>query len=761
MDNMEGFTIAPTLPFGDINLVVLTDVHSWVNGHGTNEGPDNLDVGYGDVVSFFERLKEDCYGGSDDTECGDLWLVQNGDWIDGTGLALDGDPSALIPLLERVPFDVLNTGNHELYKDSVVQEMRRPGGFLQWWGHRHLASNIYMNDLSIEKNNPSPSVGKQLEPMSNRYHVLNGRRSTVLVFGFIYNLPNPSDLLFVETVEEAVQEDWFREALTDETIGYNAILVMLHAGHDDPSVEILRESIRRITKEAGIDPNGDLPIQFVAGHTHYRRYAVADPQSTVVEAGRYMDTVGWVSFPNSVTIRNEKDRRRRKLDSGAGNFTDSNESMLPSTEAPAVDTAAVPQATSSVTDLFHHVFLDANVATLRESLGLPPHGSDDDFQTPLGREVSEFIDETRDSLGLTQHLGCAPQDYQLNVSMAQEDSLWRLHRDEVGPHVLATAQLLDDADASSASGLAAATNHRHRCLFMSQDSYRYGLFGGDHLSYDDIIVVSPFNEPIYRVAILPCSTMRQLNEIMNDGSTVDFYNTLPSWIMAMDDGGSTMGAHASEPSGNNASLAVEEPIPVDGVCELFVNHFGLSRVEQGLQKTIRAESSGGDSGPSTMWNPIETNLTTTNIWTSFVADNWQCSGGSRTSNNNGKHSSLGGKWKGSMNQTIDKWKGSMNQTLGGKEYAGVVLLDADGSFTTGGKIAVSLVVLCLLAVCWCAARCCCCKRRRTRSTGAYDGVFHDGEYRDGEIDDGGFDEYNSQGNKEMAENEEETPVRIV
>ena len=44
------------LPFGDINVVVLTDVHSWVAGHGVHE-PD-LSADYGDIVSFYEKLKQ-------------------------------------------------------------------------------------------------------------------------------------------------------------------------------------------------------------------------------------------------------------------------------------------------------------------------------------------------------------------------------------------------------------------------------------------------------------------------------------------------------------------------------------------------------------------------------------------------------------------------------------------------------------------------------------------------------------------------------
>lgn len=66
------------LPLGDLNVVVLTDVHSWVGGHGNKEPTLNAD--YGHVLSFYQRLKDHCM------ESGrDVWLLNNGDWIDGTG----------------------------------------------------------------------------------------------------------------------------------------------------------------------------------------------------------------------------------------------------------------------------------------------------------------------------------------------------------------------------------------------------------------------------------------------------------------------------------------------------------------------------------------------------------------------------------------------------------------------------------------------------------------------------------------------------
>jgi 2',3'-cyclic-nucleotide 2'-phosphodiesterase (5'-nucleotidase family) len=68
----------------------------------------------GHVLSFVERLKDYCHESIEGNACitGDLWFVVNGDWIDGTGLAMNGDPSYLVPILEKMPFDALNVGNH-------------------------------------------------------------------------------------------------------------------------------------------------------------------------------------------------------------------------------------------------------------------------------------------------------------------------------------------------------------------------------------------------------------------------------------------------------------------------------------------------------------------------------------------------------------------------------------------------------------------------------------------------------------------------
>ena len=101
--NQDG---APDLPWSDINLLVITDDHSWIGGHGRKDSYLNAD--FGAVLSFYENLK--AYSADAHK---DLFFVMNGDWIDGTGLSLDGDISHLVPLIQKMPFDVVNTGNHE------------------------------------------------------------------------------------------------------------------------------------------------------------------------------------------------------------------------------------------------------------------------------------------------------------------------------------------------------------------------------------------------------------------------------------------------------------------------------------------------------------------------------------------------------------------------------------------------------------------------------------------------------------------------
>eukprot|EP00934_Nitzschia_sp_Nitz4_P001805 Nitzschia sp. Nitz4//scaffold16_size188269//121144//123025//NITZ4_001801-RA/size188269-augustus-gene-0.95-mRNA-1//-1//CDS//3329538547//1805//frame0 len=415
---------APNLPLGDVNVVVLTDVHSWIAGHSHKE--PYLNVDYGEVLSFYQRLKAYC-----DSVDTDLWIVMNGDWVDGTGLSLDGDTSSIVPLLQKMPFHIVNTGNHELYKSRVIDSMTRAGGFIDWWGGRHLSSNIVMTS------DPSSHL-------SNRYYLLEGINSNVLVFGFIYHMYGAASEVTVLDPADVVQESWFQKALKEES--YDAILVMAHMGTDDPAVSSIISAIRSHVGD-------NMPVQFVTGHTHMRRFSQVDEYSTAVESGRYLDTVGFVSFPTRHTV---------------------------------------PDDNSTMAHLFQHVFLDANVNNLKYALG-----GEHEFATDDGQELSDFIQRTREHMGLTEIIGCAPGNYYMNYSMSHKESLWGLFRDEVVPVAL-----------QGVSGIQSV-------LIISTDNFRYDLFYGEN-SYDDIVAVAPFDDTLHFVGQMPCSTVLAVHEAIPD-----------------------------------------------------------------------------------------------------------------------------------------------------------------------------------------------------------------------------------------------------
>jgi 2',3'-cyclic-nucleotide 2'-phosphodiesterase (5'-nucleotidase family) len=59
----------------------------------------------------------------------------------------------------------------------------------------------------------------------------------------------------------------------------------------DPLIYTIWDAIRAIAGPY-------MPIQFITGHSHRRHYEYLnqDPWATTMEAGRYMDTIGFVSL---------------------------------------------------------------------------------------------------------------------------------------------------------------------------------------------------------------------------------------------------------------------------------------------------------------------------------------------------------------------------------------------------------------------------------------------------------------------------------
>ena len=179
----------------DINILHITDVHSYVSGHrhgdnrvSTGYGDEwtqistaTQDADYGDLLSFIEHLKA-----SAASQQKDFWILNSGDVVDGTGLSnlspVNG--AELLPLLQQIPFDAVTIGNHELYKSSTVANLAS-SGFIDHWGEGYVTSNVKSADASAVAG-ASKSVG---DTLGVPYTVLQGQYGrSVLVLGFLYNM---------------------------------------------------------------------------------------------------------------------------------------------------------------------------------------------------------------------------------------------------------------------------------------------------------------------------------------------------------------------------------------------------------------------------------------------------------------------------------------------------------------------------------------------------------------------------------------------
>ena len=268
---------ASSLPWSDINILIVTDVHSWLAGHAHKDHTPVLDADYGAVLSLYERLAATA------AKLGrDLFFVQNGDLNDGTGLSRI-PPAALVPLIQQMPFDALTTGNHELYKNVNIEYLTRPGGFVDSWRGAFLTSNV-LNATTRR-------------PLGARSKLLVGRATGVrlLTFGFLYDMPDHADGVALTCVEDAAKEAWFLDAL-NQTSAYDALLFLAHMDYRDRLVDVLLEAVRAVVGTS-------VPVQFVTGHTHIRAYRDLDARAASFEAGHYLDTVGFASFARHGTGR--------------------------------------------------------------------------------------------------------------------------------------------------------------------------------------------------------------------------------------------------------------------------------------------------------------------------------------------------------------------------------------------------------------------------------------------------------------------------
>ena len=462
-------------------------------------------------------------------------------------------------------------------------------GFIRHWQGRYLSSNSFwasQNDTTDQQQQ------QQLQPLGNLYTYWHGTytNATILVFGFLYNFQGHCQASKVQHVEEAVQQEWFRNVLLvqshDETSAtsnildnhmsprpYDAIVVLSHMDCvDDLLVHVLLPSIRNLTRT-------NVPIQFLAGHSHRRCFQSFDhiQQAATFEAGRYLDTIGFASFALPTKVTHEYDFAV----------------TLPTSN----DTATLFDPG------FGHAYLDANRQTLIASIqqerlrqhatGLRPTRKQlgrnrFEFDTSEGRALSHLIHATQRSLGLRTVLGVSPRTYSISLGdFEHPNSLWGLYLYQVIP-----SQVFETIEANDKK------SQLRKAFIQRTGAFRYNLFQGE-VCLDDVIAVCPFNDTIYQVA---------------SGVTgASLVNALGEFTVPNADDNTTTHSIPSMPSLGMTPLHID----LDALYALYVPDFNMPEMKMRLEAVT-----GETYTPQPLVAANGQRITTTNAWVTFVQTTW-------------------------------------------------------------------------------------------------------------------------------------------
>ncbi|CUA73945.1 putative protein PB2B2,06c [Rhizoctonia solani] len=270
------------LPWGDINILHTSDTHGWLLGHTKNQWPEpNYSGTYGDFISFVGHMKKLAEASEKDV---DLLLVDSGDLHDGSGLT-DGYPKGsvngheariAIKTFLKAPYDIMAIGNHELYVTDVTLDVYN--NFAPKLDGRYLSSNSYLRTTLKNGSSIEHIIGSRYR----RFKTLRGRQVTSL--GVIFDFKEHNGDTTIHTPKDMVTEAWFQELMLQPTD------VFVLAGH----MSVLQGQWETVTS-AIRKYHPDTPIAVLGGHAHIRSCRQPDSNTMVLESGRFMETVGWMS----------------------------------------------------------------------------------------------------------------------------------------------------------------------------------------------------------------------------------------------------------------------------------------------------------------------------------------------------------------------------------------------------------------------------------------------------------------------------------
>jgi len=255
-----------------VNIVHITDVHGWVNGHPHEP---ELDADFGDFTSFIEHLKN-----ASNARGEEFFLFDTGDILEGTGYS-DASPlrgQYLLPIVQSVhQYDGLTMGNHDMEYPEVVDLFMET--FIPYWNEDPNEPQRYITDNQYYKATDSP-IGATYSYFTTQNGV------NVVVLGWLFNFTSNSDNTNVMSVDESLEQAYVQEALSQPDI--HMVVTVCHIDTSDTELTDIYQTIRKQLPTT--------PLVLLAGHRHITSFKQFDSNAFTIESGRYFEKLGLISF---------------------------------------------------------------------------------------------------------------------------------------------------------------------------------------------------------------------------------------------------------------------------------------------------------------------------------------------------------------------------------------------------------------------------------------------------------------------------------
>nr|XP_019012947.1 vacuolar protein [Kwoniella pini CBS 10737]OCF51728.1 vacuolar protein [Kwoniella pini CBS 10737] len=422
------------LEWKDVNFLSTSDIHGWLLGHQHDTWPEpNYSGDYGSLASFATHMRRIA------SEKGvDLLLVDAGDHHDGSGLvSSSADASSKAEdIFSMLPYDIITTGNHELYiYEDALEEYRNKDR----WNGRYINSNVNITIRADDGSFQSVPLGEQYV----KFETEQGRKVTA--FGVIFSFKAHASGISIQKPSKLAKEPWFLEAIKEKP-DYFVLVGHMPARGETGEFGPIFDAIRKVHPR--------VPIYIFGGHTHVRDCVQYDDRSIAVVPGRYLETIAFTS------------------------------SSLPQDDHEPLDVA--------------------------RSYKWHTNTSSQEFDLPIGRNISLALHDLAADLNISEPLGIAPHDYFLaRHPYGHPRSVLTAFSDLVLPHTIIDKE-----------------RNGTRVIIGNAGSLRFDLFEG-RFDRNDELTISPFTTAFVYVQ-LPAGLARNITEQMNKSGPSKLVPSQPS-----------------------------------------------------------------------------------------------------------------------------------------------------------------------------------------------------------------------------------------